>query len=547
MFRRIAEIGADAGLRLGGGRGGLSEFHGLAPGLVSLEAGRPEIARDLYRGHFHFARHAVECQPAEVFSVPPPDDGWYEALHGFTWLADLAAPGLALYQAFGRSMFQIWWTQHRRTSFAASCSRLKSWSHHAGFLLSGASKEFHEQYFHAVTVEARRLAGLKLRKPADQLRQSIAVLTAALAFRQGDSLREDVLKRTAALSSLVILPDGGHIDRSPKSLLELLADLAPLREAMERQRIAVPPEINGAMERALPMLRMLCHGDGGLAVFHGVDNTAAALVRAVTEHDRSLGRPLSQAPHSGYCRMAQKSALVIVDCGAASMCDSGLAFEFSDGPRRIAGSCGMPPHASAAWREAARQVAAHSTVEIDGQSSERGQSFLARWPWRKAGTPIETELIASPGGTLVKARSSAHAAAWGMIHARELFLAASGQDFRGEDRFSLCDPSTGDWPDIGFAIRFHLHPSVKASADRKGSEIMLLLPNKDAWQFSARGGLLSLEGSIYLVANGTPRGCQQIVIRGVAGGPERVNWAFRKLDRRARTAVPAEEPPRLPF
>ncbi len=383
MFRRIADIGTDAGLRLGGGRGGSSEFHGLAAELVSLEAGRPEIARDLYRGRFHFARHVVECQPADVFSVPPPDDGWYEALHGFAWLTDLAAPGLALYQAFGRSMLQTWWMQYRRTPFASSCSRLKSWSRQAGFLLPGASQDFHEQYFHAVTVEARRLAGLKLREPADQIKQSIAVLTAALAFRHGDSLREDALKRTAALASLVVLPDGGHIDRSPKSLLELLADLVPLRGAMERRRIAVPRELNGAMERALPMLRMLCHGDGGLAVFHGVDNTSAELVRAVTEHDRSLGRPLSQAPHSGYCRMAQKSALVIADCGATSVCDSGMAFEFSDGPRRIAGSCGMPPQASTPWRDAASQAAAHSTLDIDGQGSQRRQSFLTRWARRK--------------------------------------------------------------------------------------------------------------------------------------------------------------------
>ncbi len=156
-------------------------------------------------------------------------------------------------------------------------------------------------------------------------------------------------------------------------------------------------------------------------------------------------------------------------------------------------------------------------------------------------------MIVSPEGSLVKARNMAHVAAWGMTHARELFLAASGQDFRGEDRFSLCDASSGDWPDVGFAIRFHLHPSVKASADRKGSEIMLLLPNKDAWQFSARGGLLSLEESVYLVSNGTPRGCQQIVIRGVAGELERVNWAFRKLARKTKTAVAAEETPRLPF
>jgi uncharacterized heparinase superfamily protein len=419
-----------------------------------------------------------------------------------------------------------------------------SLSRHGGFLLAGASSEFQSQFLHVVTREARRLANLRPREPADQLHQAAALLTATLAFRGGGALRDHALGRTSALAAVVILPDGGHIDRSPKSLLELLADLLPLRDAMEVLRLTIPRDLNASLERALPMLRMLCHGDDGLAVFHGVEQTSPALVRAIFERDRSYGRPLAQASHSGYCRLAQGASLVIVDCGGPALCDSGLAFEFSDGAQRIAGSCGIPANASASWQAAARAPAAHSTAQFDAEGLAPIQSFFWRKSRRAPANPVTAELITAPTGILVKAHSLAHGS---VEHRRELFLAAGGHDFRGEDRFSRTGSIARDWPETDFTLRFHLHPAIKASADRKGSSIMLLLPNKQAWQFSARGGTLTLEESIYLASSSGPRRSRQIVIRGAIGRPGRVNWAFRKLDRKAKPVADAEHAPRLPF
>jgi uncharacterized heparinase superfamily protein len=144
-----------------------------------------------------------------------------------------------------------------------------------------------------------------------------------------------------------------------------------------------------------------------------------------------------------------------------------------------------------------------------------------------------------PAGTLISARNAARPE-----HRRELFLAANGGDFRGEDSF---ETAGRDRPDLGFTIRFHLHPAVKASVDRKGSSIMLLLPNRTAWKFSSRGGAMSLEESIYLASSAGPRGSQQIVIRGMVGWPGRVNWAFRKLARKSKSIARTGRPPRLPF
>ncbi len=537
VFHRLGNLATGIRTRLTGG--GFTPFTGVAPSLPLLMAGNSAFAQQFYRGIFAFAGHAIECQPTQVFEVKPPSAGWTDELLGFSWISHLEAPGLALYSAFARSLVQSWAAQRRRTSFVVSCCRLMSLSRHAGFMLGDAPEHFESWFLHLLNRETRRLANLRPRSTQDQLHQSIALLTAALAFRGGGSLRNDALSQAAPLITSIILPDGGPIDRSPKTLVELLGDLVPLRAAMEARRIAVPHGLNAAMERAIPMLRMLSHGDGGLVVFHGVEHASVPMVGAILERDVVEGQPLSHAAQSGYCRMAHGQSAVIADCGAPALCDSGLAFEFSHGAQRIVGSCGVPANASPAWRAAARSAAAHSTLQFTGGGNP---DFFSRKAASGQPSPITAELVQSTQGTLVRARSTAHAVDRKLIHTREFFLAADGHDLRGEDRL---EPLEEDSPAAEFTIRFHLHPSVKASVNRKGAAIILVLANKDAWQFSGRGGTMSLEESIYLAGSG-PRHSQQIVIRGTTE-TARINWAFRKIERQARHSEAAGAAPRLPF
>jgi uncharacterized heparinase superfamily protein len=137
-------------------------------------------------------------------------------------------------------------------------------------------------------------------------------------------------------------------------------------------------------------------------------------------------------------------------------------------------------------------------------------------------------------GSVICARHTAYAKAFGLVHERQLFLDTNGIDLRGEDRLVPVVPAPDVPLDPAFAIRFHLHPSIKATLSRDGACVMLLLPNKVGWRFSARGGRLSLETSIYLPDSKSARPTQQIVICGVAGRPDRVLWAFKRIKTAAR-------------
>jgi len=77
--------------------------------------------------------------------------------------------------------------------------------------------------------------------------------------------------------------------------------------------------------------------------------------------------------------------------------------------------------------------------------------------------------------------------------------------------------------------------------------IVIMLANKTAWQFSARGGTMSLEESVFLGDDLGPRKTQQIVIRGTADNAEPVKWALRRVEKSAAAGNDAVEMPRLPF
>jgi uncharacterized heparinase superfamily protein len=99
-----------------------------------------------------------------------------------------------------------------------------------------------------------------------------------------------------------------------------------------------------------------------------------------------------------------------------------------------------------------------------------------------------------------------------------------------------------------FAIRFHLHPTVKATRLTDGHGVMLMTPNKEVWTFSAHHDQVELEDSVYLAGSEGPRRTLQLVIRGHARNAARVQWVLQTYPVAGANARRAdEEEPRLPL
>jgi uncharacterized heparinase superfamily protein len=502
------------------------KISGLGARVIALRPGDQLLAQEISKGKFSFAGATSTGLPHRLFDLAPPTPAWQASLHSLNWLQHFVASGQDLHRIIARLLVEKWSENYMR---GLECSvhfrALISLSLATPFLVD-SSQTFGTTFFRIVENHIRRVMSLHPANAMDRLLQVISLQYASLAFRTPLSMRDDANASFGELVNKVILPDGGHVSRDPLQLFETLQHVVPMKNAMLANLQPVPQSLSAAIERMIPMLRMLSHGDHGLANFQGAGAVTAGSVHTILETDRVHGRPLLLAPHSGYGRLAHRSGLLIIDVGAPARCNSALAVEFSDGQHRIFSNCGMPPGASLAWQRAASSLAAHNTMEIDGISSSTRNSPFA-------------EVINSPRGSLAKCQNQMAGKAGTITHARDLFLSQDGRDLRGEDSIVPADH--------GFTLRFHLHPTVRASAIRNGTRIVLVLPNRAAWSFSTRGGTVSLEESVFLGEEAGPRKTQQIVIRRSAQGMSPVKWALRRVERATTVETDPEEAPQLPF
>jgi uncharacterized heparinase superfamily protein len=130
------------------------------------------------------------------------------------------------------------------------------------------------------------------------------------------------------------------------------------------------------------------------------------------------------------------------------------------------------------------------------------------------------------GGTMLRTSHDGYADIFNVIHQRTLLLSSNGQRLEGEDVFA---PAKGETVPAGrdqFAVRFHLHPSVKATRLADGHSAMLLMPSKEVWNFNAYEDRVDIEESVYLAGPDGPRRTTQIVIYGRARKVMRVQWTF---------------------
>ena len=88
---------------------------------------------------------------------------------------------------------------------------------------------------------------------------------------------------------------------------------------------------------------------------------------------------------------------------------------------------------------------------------------------------------------VLRAAHDGYADRYGIVHERTVALAADGTRFDGEDLFLAADggPQVRTRHDR-YAVRFHLHPSIKATRLTDGHGVLLVMPNKEVWTFNAR-------------------------------------------------------------
>jgi hypothetical protein len=284
-----------------------------------------------------------------------------------------------------------------------------------------------------------------------------------------------------------VLPDGGHYERSPVYHLLVMRDLMEIRAALEAEWLS--PTIDRMARFAAAMSRP----DGRPALFNdgGVD-----LAPMLELPPPPSG--LTVFPDTGYAVFRGERLWLAFDCGppgppflpAHAHADA-LSFQlWLDGAPVVVDS-GTSTYEPGPERDRLRSTAAHSTVELDGQSQ-----FTPWGSFRAAGLP-EVRLDAAQEGALT-AR-----VVWrnGVTHVRRLSwddvevvvrdeLAGEGRH-RASSRLVLAPGSTGNAVSALDAALVETEPGVIAErfGQRQATDVLVLsregaLPFDLGWRIS---------------------------------------------------------------
>ncbi|MGN8118889.1 heparinase II/III family protein [Labrys sp. 22185] len=521
----------------------------LAP--QDLRAADPTRAAELVLGRFTFVAKTIVLNEVSPFAIAPPSPAWRETLLGFTWLRHLrAADGTAGKQVarrlvgdFVRSNLRF---QPEALDPLLTARRMLAWVSMAPMILDGADRGFYRAFLRSVAWQTSYLlhAGRATTDGMPRLLCAIAVMQVSLCLSNKAGLRRPALRWLVSELNRQILADGIHISRNPQANIELLLDLLPLRQSFAARNAVAPPELIGAIDRMMPMLRFFRHADGAFAAFNGMGYTQSHLIATLLAYDDARGKPVQNAPHGGYQRLEANGAVLLVDTGkpppvnVSQEAHAGtLAFEFSADNFRIVVNCGAPAPGRENWRHLARSTGAHSTAIVADASSSHfaggtrkpgatapslgGRAILSG----PKHVPVQREN--SPAASTITASHDGYRHDYGLIHQRELTLSQITGALEGRDSFldHKAEPWKGKEPVL---LRFHLHPAVAARPANGDTQIVITLPSGKEWLFLADVPF-TLAETAHLANPEGPRRSVQIVMT-LPEGEHTMSWAFLPAD-----------------
>lgn len=476
--------------------------------------------------------HGGEEVPTSLldFTDPSIAPSLSDYLQSFEWLRDLAAAATRERGAqVAEPIVQKW-----LDAFAEQVSerawrpdlwgrRILFWTAYAPYILSSRDLVYRSLVLHTLARGARHLDKGAGKAPPGLPRITAwsGVIAAALVV-QGGAAR--LSKGEAGLIRALdasLHDDGGLTSRSPTEQLALVELLSQLRAVYVAAGRELPEALATALEASVGALLAVTLGDGALSSWQGGNMSSARRIEAAIEGSGVRARALRQARGWGYQRLEAKSTNIVFDAAPpppsrafSGGCASTLAFELSDGTRRIIVNCGgtgdspgsLPPQLV----RALRTTAAFSTLTLADCNST---AIHDDGTLGKGVSQVELARDETAGVVQVEASHDGYARRHGLLHQRQLTLGADGRELRGQDmlvphgrkRRSEAAP---------FAVRFHLAPGVEAATTADGQGALLRMRGAAVWQFRCRGGALSIEDSLWVDGAARPHQSLQLVIAG---------------------------------
>lgn len=336
-----------------------------------------------------------------------------------------------------------------------------------------------------------------------------ALVFAGLAFegREADAWLARGLAIIARQLPEQVLADGGNFERSPMYHAIFLEDMLDLLNAAgahpQRSAAHAAPRWRATATAMLDWAAGMTHPDGGIALFNDAALNIAPTLSELQDYAARLGVSPAAAPasarlpartswpDSGYVRLDATDATAFLDVAPIgpdylpghAHADT-LSFELSLFGHRVVVNGGTSCYGLGAVRLRERQTAAHSTLEIDGQSSSEvwGGFRVARRAF-----PFDYSETVDAGAVTVACSHDGYTRLPGRpVHRRSWTIRNGRLDI--EDRVS------GAWRSA--RARYILHPDVQVTP-RGNNSWSLALPGGQTALLDVACGDGTLEPAIY--------------------------------------------------
>ncbi|SIQ85213.1 Uncharacterized conserved protein, heparinase superfamily [Rhizobium sp. RU20A] len=494
---------------------------------TDLRATDVHTAEEILNGQFPLAGRFLDPEGLSPFEVDLPSREFAVRLHSFAWLRHMRTLRDDRVQEVVRRLVDDWIQLHGRDLNAlalqpdVTAQRCIAWLSHSPVILKDADHAFYRRFLKSLAIQLKYLRRIVDHVPAAdvRLRIRIAVAMASLSMETAPKAIKSAARHLDRELDAQILPDGSHISRDPRVVLELLLDLLPLRQTYVNLGHDAPPKLIPCIDRMYPVLRFFRHKSGDLALFNGATTILANELVSVLRYDETAGAPFRELPDGQYHRLAAEDTVVVIDTGkprstvlsrtAHAGC---LSFEMSSGRYRFIVNSGAPRFAGERFRQMARVTACHSTVTINDTSSARMCRSRFVGPVMLSGV---SSVAVSRDGALagfdrVVATHDGYAESYGVLHERDLAVRLAGGLVRGQDHFRLLEGRS--FPDSLPAVaRFHIHPSITLRR-HSDTEILMMATEGEVWAFSCRDGQMDIEEDVFFADPSGMRTALQIVV-----------------------------------
>ncbi|WP_271829052.1 heparinase II/III family protein [Commensalibacter communis] len=461
----------------------------------------------LTKGELIYKDYIIPLQPGLWGKQNIPVDGLCK-IYDFSWLRDLREFGTDNARLCARALIVDWMSRPPNTQHKVAYrgdilgKRLTNWLGHYDFFASSADKAFKQQFLHRVMIEGRYITAML--PPTAGSHYAFAMLKGVMAVSLCLPEQFDLsTKITRCLKNELanqILEDGVHIERNAEIQLMVLQDLVEIKLMYQLTKQRPPNELTSALDNLSRALRALRHGDGGLALFNGSNESNPQSIDRILFHATQKRVAMTNMTKGGYIRCYANRATLLVDSGTPA--DIGrrskhagcLSLEFSVGKQRVFVNCGAGE--TKTWRSILGCTAAHSVLDLNGTDSvEFVQGKVT--PHFEAVAKHHME----EGAHLLEMGHNGWLKRYGVIYQRIIYLSSNGQILKGEERID----GPQQYP---FMVRFHLHPSIVVEEDfiefvnGKPEHVYALMANnphegRQIWWFRFSGANARIEESVY--------------------------------------------------